>query len=176
MAEALTFDDLLRFHRQVLMPEIGGQIEAVRSDLGGQIEAVRSDLGGQIEAVRSDLGGRIEAIRGDLGGQIEAVRIDLREETGTIRTELARHVTAETGSLRTELQSFRREFDDFRGDVLSHFDAVYQRLASHASESVALKAGIRRLEEASAATRIDLAGLRIDVANLGNRLTDLEHG
>ncbi|HUP46363.1 MAG TPA: hypothetical protein VM779_12715 [Thermoanaerobaculia bacterium] len=131
MAEALTFDDLLRFHREVLMPEFA---------------AVRNDLSSEITAVRNDLGSEIAAVRNDLHGEMAAAQSGLHEEIVTTRNDFARHLTSQTDSVRVEIRSFRREFDTFRRDVLTHFDRIYHRLESDAFEFPALKAAFARFE------------------------------
>ena len=49
--------------------------------------------------------------------------------------------------VREEVAPIRREIESFRGDVLTHFDAVYTRLDSMAVEQTALKGGLHRLED-----------------------------
>jgi predicted nucleic acid-binding Zn-ribbon protein len=65
---------------------------------------------------------------------------------------------------------FEERLAPFRGEVLSHFDAIYRRFDRLEDESVALKGGLLRLEERMAALENRMAALEVGMGAVGQKL------
>jgi len=92
----------------------------------------------------------------------------------TIRPDVERIVQGSEERLRSEITEFRRDID-------SHFDALYQRLDRLETEYHMLVQGLRRVEQAIGddkkdrpALRTEVAELRASVAALAERVRELE--
>jgi hypothetical protein len=145
VSETLTFDDLLRFHREVLMPEFA----AVRTELESEILDLRVELRGEVGAVRGEVAG----VENRLRDELRALDAGLHDEITAARTDLATQLFVRTDMLATEMRSFRGDFDTLRDDALTRFDAIYHRLQSGAFELQALKLAVTRLERQPPAER-----------------------
>ena len=78
-------------------------------------------------------------------------------------------------------ERLRSEINEFRRDIDSHFDALYQRFDRLETEYHMLVEGLRRVERAIGegdkdrlALRTEVAELRASVATLAERVKELE--
>ena len=151
-SQIVTFEDLARFHREVIVPDLERRLdEQLDRKLGEQFDR---RLGEQFDRKLDEQLDRKLSEQFDrrLGEQFER-KLDeqldrkLSEQFDRRLTPLA----AEIGSLRQEFgelrDDVRSEITGLRHDMLTHFDAVYTRLDSMAVEQTALKGGLRRVED-----------------------------
>ena len=190
MADEL-FDTLLRFHREVVQPEldgIRGEIQVVRGEVATRIDAVRDEMATRIDAVRAEMATRIDAVRAEMATQAElqamhaemATQAELRAMRADMVTWpvlmkfFAEIVMPEIENVRTELQVLARS------EMLSQVDGIYVIIKNLQTEYHALAAAVGRLEKQMAEqvadrmeVRSELVGLKTQVSQLSDRIAEL---
>jgi uncharacterized membrane-anchored protein YhcB (DUF1043 family) len=95
--------------------------------------------------------------------------------------ELVRFLDQRFEVIDRRVEALDRKFDEFRAEVLGHFDEIYRRLERLEQEYQAITQTLRRIEARLVDERTrremlerDLATLRENIAVLNARIADIE--
>lgn len=159
-SEYVTFEDLVRFHREVIAPDLDARMDARLAPIARQIEGVETRLGGRIDSLDAKVDaldakvGSLDAKVGSLDAKVDALgeRLDdgidaVLESADDVRSLFAGAVVSLQSSMEAGFRSVRDDASQNRLEVLNNFDAVFGRLHHLATEYTALKAGVERVEE-----------------------------
>ena len=120
-------------------------------DLRAEIrDVVRAEVRKEIAALRHELKGDMEILRAELKADMETLRTELKADMETLRTELR----ADMEALRTELKA---DMETLRTDLEGQIEALRTDL-----------------EGQTGALREEVAAMRDEVRDLGDRVTRLE--
>lgn len=164
--EYVTFEDLVRFHREVIAPDLEARLAPIARQIAsidakvtsvdarvGSLDARVGSLDGRVGSLDASVGS-LDAKVGSLDAKVDALaeRLDegidaVLENTDEVRTLFAGAIVSLQGSIETGFRSASEEASRNKLEVLEHFDAVFGRLDSMAIEYTALKGGLRRVEE-----------------------------
>jgi predicted nucleic acid-binding Zn-ribbon protein len=160
------FDTLLRFHREVVQPELN-EIRGEVRDMRGEMQDIRGEI--------RDIRGEMQVMRGD----IDAIR-----DTMATRTEL-QAMRAEMVTWPVLMQFYndviKPDFDEVlsrfksavRSEMLSHVDGIYVKLNRLDTEYQALRAAFARVEKEVAAQNADRMEVRSELLGLKDQISKL---
>ncbi len=197
MADEL-FDTLLRFHREVVQPELN-EIRGEVRDMRGEIRDIRGDMQDMRIEMR-DMRGDIDTMRDTMATrtELQAARDEMTTELQAIRGQMA--TRAELQDMRAELQAMRAEmvtwpvlmlfFEQMvkpevetvrseigalatRTEMFSHVDGLYVVFKRLETEYYALMAAVGRLEKQMAEQIADRSEVRSELLGLKDQVSQL---
>jgi hypothetical protein len=156
------FDTLLRFHREVVQPEL--------NEIRGEVQAIRGEMAtrAELQAVRDAM-----ATREELQAGLQAVRAEMqamRAEMVTWPVLMRYHeeiVKPEMENLRSEIVTMTRS------EMLSHVDGIYVGLGRLEIEYQAFRAAVGRLEKQMAEQIADRMEVRAELLGLTDKVSQL---
>ncbi len=158
MADEL-FDTLLRFHREVVQPEL--------NEIRGEVQGMRGEM--------LDIRGEML----DMRGEMTAIRDTMatRAELQAMRAEMVTWPVL----MRFYNDVIKPDFDNalslfgsaMRSEMLSHVDGIYVKLNRLDIEYQALRAAFARVEKELAAQNADRMEVRSELLGLKDQISKL---
>ena len=151
MADEL-FDTLLRFHREVVQPELN-EIRGEMRDMRGEMATMR----GEMATMRDEMATRAE---------LQAMRAEM--VTWPVLMRFYNDV------IKPESDNVRSLFESaLRSEMLSHVDGIYVKLNRLDIEYQALRAAVGRIEKELAAQNADRMEVRSELLGLKDQISKL---
>ncbi len=196
MADEL-FDTLLRFHREVVQPELNeirGEMRDMRGEMATmrdtmatrtEVQAVRGEMATmrdtmatrtELQAVRDEIATGLQAIRGEMatreelqamGAELQAMRAEM-VTWPVLMLFFERMVKPEIETVRAEIGALAT-----RTEMLSHVDGLYVVSKRLETEYYALMAAVGRLEKQMAEQIADRSEVRSELLDLKNQVSQL---
>ena len=124
MSKYVTFDDLVRFHKEVIAPDLDARMDAKLASLEERLD---TKLDAKLDARLAPLA--------------------TKRDVDDIRTLLAAVTVSLQGTMEAGFHAMSEEAAQNKREVIDHFDGVYTRLETMAQEYTALNGGLRRVEK-----------------------------
>lgn len=128
MSKYVTFDDLVRFHKEVIAPDLDARMDAKLASLEERLDA----------KFDAKLDAKLDARLAPLA---------TKRDVDDIRTLLAAVTVSLQGTMEAGFHAVSEEAARNKREVIDHFDGVYTRLETMAQEYTALNGGLRRVEK-----------------------------
>ena len=155
MADEL-FDTLMRFHREVVRPEL----DEIRKELRGEMQSMRGEM-----ATNADL----QTMRGEMATKADLQAMRSEMVTWSVLMRFHQEV------VRPEIEEVRSKLADLatRDEMLSHVDGIYVRFGHLDSEYHALSAAVRRIEEQMAQQKVDIGAVQSELVRINDQISQL---
>jgi len=163
------FDTLLRFHREVVQPELD-EIRGEMRDMRGEMATMRGEMATrtEVQAVRDEMATGLQAIRGEMATQAELQAMRAEMVTWPVLMRFYNDV------IKPESEHVRSLFESaLRSEMLSHVDGIYVKLNRLEIEYQALRAAVGRIEKELVVQNADRMEVRSELLGLKDQISKL---